>query len=174
MQILVVLSVVGACFAGELFDIKPLEQCEDSTSIKHVQVENCNDPTLCRLMKGANTTLRVVMVAPKKVTNVKALVTGTVGDAELPFPGFDRYVCKHPDNKNFCPQEPGKEYTLNLSLPILNLFPKIKTTAFVRLIDDDAPSEIEERLGCFKIMVELIDNPNAPVTKRPDDDDEEE
>lgn len=46
--------------------------------------------------------------------------------------------------------------------------------AFVRLIDDDARSEAEEKLGCFKIMVELIDNPNAPVTQRPADDDEEE
>nr|QWT69288.1 Niemann-Pick type C2-3 protein [Neoseiulus barkeri] len=174
MKTLILLSIVGACFAGDLFDITPIQQCEDSQSIKSVQVENCKDAALCQLMKGANTTLKVVMTAPKKVENVKVLVTGLVGDAELPFPGFNRYVCKHPSNKDFCPQEPGKDYTLTLQLPILNLFPKIKTMAFVRLIDDDAPSEKEERLGCFKIMVELIDNPNAPVTQRPADDDDEE
>lgn len=46
--------------------------------------------------------------------------------------------------------------------------------AFVRLIDDNARSEAEEKLGCFNIMIELIDNPDAPVAKRPDDDEDDE
>ncbi|OQR78448.1 epididymal secretory protein E1-like [Tropilaelaps mercedesae] len=144
------------------------------STIKSVAVENCKNSELCEWTKGRNHELKVTYTAPKNVETVKVLISGLVGGAELPFPGLKRYICKTPGNENFCPQTAGQEYTATITLPILSVFPKIETTAFVRFIDDDAKSEAEEKLGCFHMQIKLIDDPEAPKVERVDNQEDDE
>lgn len=154
-------AIASAAYAGELYKVQNVQQCDGLSTIKSVEVENCTKEDLCELIRGHNHLLRVTYVPPRSAQVVKVLITGFVGEAELPFPGFKRYVCKTPGNENFCPQTAGQEYTTTMVLPILSVFPNIETTAFVRFIDDDAKSEAEEKLGCFSMKIRLIDDPNA-------------
>ena len=41
MQILIVLSIVGACFAGDLFDINPIQQCGEFLFIPDFSLREC-------------------------------------------------------------------------------------------------------------------------------------
>lgn len=65
------------------------------------------------------------MYTARNAENIKVLVTGLVGGAELPFPGLKRYICKATGNENFCPQKSGQEYTATINLPILSVFPNV-------------------------------------------------
>jgi len=104
-----------------------------SATIKSVDVDPCDNPSHCSLVKGTNPKITIVFTPKNEITALKSSIDGVLpAGMEAPFMKSD--ACK--GSGLTCPVAANKESTYTTTVPVLQEYPEWKVVVKFNLTDD--------------------------------------
>ncbi|OXU19474.1 hypothetical protein TSAR_003138 [Trichomalopsis sarcophagae] len=128
----------------------PVQNCKDAPAPKDVRFDGCSEPP-CLLVRGTNATAEWDFSIPEDTNVLKPRVLATyLGETVLyPFP--QENACDTLKNAK-CPLKSGQDVTYQLSMPILEYYPRIPVSVEFAFLDDK-----DKLILCFAFSAKVVD-----------------